>query len=200
MNHHLNLTGTLAAALFAVPAMAQSAPPADPFAGVDPATIRIPDLNFTPHKEATDNYWKYFIFHKDGVDFDTALADVAECEGYSKINDMFVPVPSLVPYRTASKNPASKSQDKKYAVKYNPFYGLLGFAMFSGVSKLTIGPVLARLSNTNQRACMGFKGYKAYGVTEDIWKSINKVDIKQEMLMKAKIASGPIPALPESTP
>jgi hypothetical protein len=189
----------LAAAFISSPIAAQSATSLDTLIATDPTTVTAPSLDFPHDKDAQSTYWKYFIFHKDGVDFRTAVADVSECESYSKINDMFVPVPELVPYGTPSTNPASAQQDRRYQAKSTQF-GVAGLLLGGLASSYTLGPVLRRLYNTNQRNCMGFKGYKPYGVTEQIAKAIEGGTIQQRILIKAKIASNPIPALEESQP
>ena len=67
-----------------------------------------------------------------------------------------------------------------------------------------------RLRNVNMRTCMGFKGYRRYGLPESIWKLFNLdanamrssstatlVEYRQK---QAKVASGPLPAVAAIAP
>jgi hypothetical protein len=77
---------SLLAACAAGAAVAQPAPPAatKATAAVDPASVPMPKLAFTPDAEIERNYFKYFFFHRDGTDFATAYADLQECDGYAR--------------------------------------------------------------------------------------------------------------------
>ncbi len=73
------------------------------------------------------------------------------------------------------------------------------FGMFSGSRQLMT-------RKANLRVCMGYKGYRRYGLPRAIWQSFNSDAVKPEpteaertrmVIQQARAASGPLPAQPE---
>ena len=163
---------------------AQAAPSA-----IDPATIPLPDLHFTPDEQALDNFDKYFFFNRADTDFATAYADLQECDGYAR---------GLV-YRTGNT-----------AVPY-PYAGTIGGVIGGVVAGVMENAIYGaaerrRLRRVNMRTCMGFKGYTAFGLPKAIWERFNfeegnahiEEGARQNFLrMQARAASGPRPAVGE---
>jgi hypothetical protein len=157
----------------------------DPYVVADIATIEIPDLAFEETQSEIDNYEKYFYFHRDETDFETALADIRECDDYARGLSF-----------TAGNQPANYP----YAGTVG---GALGSAIGSALSDAIHGSAERRKQRRlNLRTCMFFKDYKRYGLTKDIWVQIgfeegngllSDAERAPFILKQAKIASGPKP-------
>lgn len=178
------------AAILAIvaPAQAQtvSGPPA-----VDPASVPMPNLVFTPTDEDVRNYDKYFYFHREGNDFASAYSDLQECDAYAR----------GLAFRTSA------------SAVYVPVGGVLpaaiGGAIGSAVADAVFGSAeRRRLRRVTMRTCMGFKGYRTYGLTKSLWEEFNfdegltqvPEERRQRLLqMQARAASGAVPAVGEMT-
>jgi hypothetical protein len=160
---------------------------------VDPMTITVPSIAFVEKPEHVANYDKYFFFHREGTDFETALADVRECDDYAR----------GISYHTSYANP--------YMYGYYGQYGMVG-ALGAGIGA-AIGNAIAdavfgsahrrRMRWQNLRICMGYKEYQRYGLPKDIWEEFNfsegnaRVSERKRLgflQQQARIASGPKPA------
>jgi hypothetical protein len=172
-------------------AVAQTAPPLAPKAAVaiDPASVPMPKLAFTPDAEIERNYFKYFFFHRDDTDFATAYADLQECDGYARgLSHRIGAGP--VPY---------------------PYAGTIGGAVGGVLGSLIADAIVGSSERRMQRrvimrTCMGFKEYKSYGLPKDLWSEFNfdegnkaVEDARREELlrMQARAASGPRPQIGE---
>lgn len=160
---------------------------APPAPAIDPASLPLPDLAFTPNQEAEDNYDKYFFFNRADTDFATAYGDLQECDGYAR----------GLSYRTGNA-----------AVPY-PYAGTVGGILGGVIANVMDDAIYGsaerrRLRRTNMRICMGFKGYTAFGLPKAIWEQFNfeegnarvEEGRRQRFLqMQARAASGPRPTL-----
>jgi hypothetical protein len=162
---------------------------AAPFLGlapvVDPASIPVPSLAFIEDAETAKTYDKYFYFQRDDTDFATAYADLRECDAYARGLTF-----------SAGNTPI-----------YPPYAGTLagavGGAIGSALADAVYGSAERRAQRrTNLRVCMGYKGYRRYGLPKTIWTQFNfeeglktvAEDERQKFLrQQAKIASGPKP-------
>src|SRR4051812_30901585 len=59
-------------------------PEAAPAPPIDPNSIAVPDLAFTPNAGDARDYDKYFYFNRPGTDFATAYADIQECDNFAR--------------------------------------------------------------------------------------------------------------------
>jgi hypothetical protein len=183
----------LVAALCTVPAAkAQDhAPAADEVSTgerIDPESIPMPSLSFTPDAEIERNYFKYFFFHREATDFHTAFADIQECDGYAR----------------------------GLAFRVTTNYVPTGMGLLPDVVGSVIGNALAdaihgSAERRNQRrvimrTCMGYKGYATFGLPRDLWREFNFDEgnrsppeaARQDMLRRqARAASGPRPQIGE---
>jgi hypothetical protein len=163
-----------------------AAPAATPVR-VDPASIEMPELAFEPTPEIEGNYGKYHYFHRTGTDFDTAYADILECDGYSRGFTHFNgPVGATNPYGG----------------------GIAGALADSMIDAIAGSAERRRLRRVNMRTCMQFKGYRVYGLPERLWdrfnftEGLNAVDAPRRarmLLVQARVASGPTPTVGEIT-
>jgi hypothetical protein len=174
----------LAAALCVVPpAFAQDAPAAAP-AAVDPATIEMPNLAFTPTRQDEGNYDKYFYFNRAETNFATAYEDLQECDGYAR--------------------------GLTFRVSGGGYHGALGNVMADGIADAIHGSAERRRQRRSiMRTCMRFKGYLVYGLRKSIWETFNfeegnrriEEGERQRLLqIQARVASGPQPANAEVRP
>jgi hypothetical protein len=135
----------------ASPALAASGQPADAGAPaavreIDPATLTLPSLAFTPSADSAKDFDKYYYFHRDGTDFATALADLRDCDALAR---------GLVSSLTYQQAPYP------YA---GTMAGAVGGAIGNALAAAIIGSAQKRAARrVNMRRCMFFKGYQRYG-------------------------------------
>jgi hypothetical protein len=147
-------------------------------------SIDVPDLRFTPTPGDESKYSKNFYVHKPGVDFATALADLAECEQIGAVTaSPFERIPDFYPYGPEAPDPNGRRPDS-----IKPFRGLLPM--------LADGLVSKNILYANRRECARFKGYSLYGLPDAIWEAIEARGPEQALRIRAKIASGPTPVAP----
>jgi hypothetical protein len=186
----IHAIGLIAAACGVQPLRAQDAPAAASAAPIapapiDPSSIPLPNLAFTPDADAQGNYDKYFYFHRAETDFATAYADIQECDGYARGFTYSVVGPA-VPYPYAGT-----------------VAGALGGALGSVLSDAIYGSAeRRRLRRVNMRTCMTYKGYSVFGLPKSIWEQFNFEEgnlrieegrRRQLLGVQARIASGPRP-------
>lgn len=175
----------------AMPASAQVArrAPDAPPPVIDPATVPMPELAFTPTPQIAENYDKYFYFNRADTDFATAYADLRECDSYAR----------GLAFRTPY-------QDVPY-----PYMGTLGGAIGGAIGNAVADAIFGsaerrRQRRINMRTCMGFKEYRIFGLPESLWERFNfeegnrrvPEDERQRFLqMQARVASGPTPIVGE---
>ncbi len=183
-------TVVLAVALLAVPIQSRAEktlPGAAPL--IDPTMVTVPELAFSETPETTQTYDKYFYFHRDGTTFETAYADVRECDGFAR---------GLT---------SGTTHNSVYSPSAGALGNAVGGAIGTAVADAVFGSAQRRVQRrTNMRVCMGYKGYQRYGLPRDIWKQFNfeegnsapTENARQLFLQQqAKIAVGPHPAKPE---
>lgn len=122
------------------------------------------------------------VFFRTGTDFDTALADVQECDGYARGISYHIGG-GAVPYPYAGT-----------------VAGAVGGAIGTALADAIFGAAERRkLRRRNMRTCMGFKEYTRFEVSEAAWQSyaFTNDDAEGEekrqlvLRMHAKIASAP---------
>ncbi len=164
-----------------------AAVPAKSFSEAEIAAIELPSLAFKPTQADIDAYDKYYYFHRPETDFNTAYADISECD-------------------------ALASGIGVYKGRSEPYPGYYGQYGIGGAIGGAIGNVLAdaifgsserrKVRRINMRNCMSFKGYARYGLSKDVWKPFNfeegggreDEDVRRAALLKqARVASGPLP-------
>jgi hypothetical protein len=183
----------MAGALFAAPALASAQaikPPPEMrhFTAEEIAAVEMPDLAFTETPDMAEDYDKYFYFHRDGTDFDTAFADISECDALA----------SGISYYGGG----DQSMTNYYVMQYG-LAGAVGGAIGSAVADAIFGSAERRaIRRTNLRNCMGYKDYARYGMEREHWQAFNfeegngrvEGDKRLGYLMKqARVASGPKP-------
>lgn len=164
-------------------------PPVRHFSDEEVAAIASPALAFDATAEDAANYDKYFYFHRPDTGFDQAYADIVECDSLGS---------GISIYRGAD-SAAMASAMTQYGV--GP--GLVGGAIASAIIDGVFGSAERRKARRlNMRTCMHFKGYDRYGLTKDLWQEFNfeegngrkEEDLRtRDMLMQARVASGPVP-------
>lgn len=177
----------LAALCCAAPALAERPvyAPLMPIAKVDPATLEMPQLDFSPTPEIERNYAKYFYFHRENTDFDTALADLRECDQLARKMSNAAPAVN-VPYPYAGTMAGAGG-------------GLLAALIIDATKGSADRRSMRRISMGN---CMTFKQYKSYGLAKELWVKFNweegfsepkESERIEKLLLQAKVASGPRP-------
>jgi hypothetical protein len=171
----------------AMPAFAQTAPAARTQATSvpDPATIERPKIDFTPTAQDALDYDKYFYFQRDDTSFAEAYADVKECDALAS---------GITYYAGSNYNPS--------AYQYG-LAGAVGTAIGEAIADAIVGSAQRRkIRRINIRNCMGFKGYRRYGLRRDLWEAFNfeegngreRNDLRDAALLKqALVASGQKP-------
>lgn len=144
------------------------------------------DLVFEADPKHTEEFHKYFFFHKDGVSFDQARDEIGECNVYQTgpagaEGETFLIVPRFVSL--------SETQSYKPYVYNSNDGGVVGAIIGDIIS----ASILKKNKAQRWRRCMEFKGYDRYGLSKDLWKTISKVGDDQYIQIHANIASGPKP-------
>lgn len=174
--------------MLAAPALGQdTAPLIDPMTVVpDPASVTTPNLAFaaTPQDEA--DFDKYFIFHRSDTNFEAALADLRDCDGFAR-----------------GLSSGYQYQAAPYPYAYS-MAGVAGGVIANAMVAAIFGSAeKRRLRRVNMRRCMGYKGYARYGLNKDLWQEFNfeegfsgEEETKRQAMLaqQAKVASGPKPA------
>ena len=161
---------------------------------VDPSTIPLPDLAFTPTARDASNYDKYYYFHRAETEFATAYADLQECDGYARglpRNEVYPNAPVPYPYAGTMAGAIG---------------GVIGNAIVGAIISAEASAERRRLRRSIMRTCMGYKGYQAYGLRKSLWETFNfeeggrefPEDERQRLLrIQARVASGPVPTVGE---
>jgi hypothetical protein len=146
---------------------------------VDPTTIPMPNIAFSPTRSDEGDFDKYFFFNRENTDFATAYADLLECHGLA----------SGISLR----------------VDGSPTAGPLVAPLVDAI----VGSTLRReLRRNNMLYCMRFKEYRVYGLPKAMWEQFNSqrdfasLEPAERALllgMQARVASGPRPQVGEVT-
>ena len=116
----------------------------------DPATLDTPELEFDESESDAEDFDKYFYFHREDTDFETALRDIRECDAQAR---------GL--WQASGSNEQTND--------HNP-YGLIG----SAAQALIFGPAQERLSRRAiLRRCMFRFGYLRFGIAKAQWETFN---------------------------
>ncbi len=169
-----HISAALAAYLGAATASAQDAAPPDP------ATITLPDLSPTRDPNVIENGWKHFYFHKQGVSYEQAYADLADCYRFL-----------LVPYVNARLPTFAPWPEKPGFTTMQPVnnYGLVGGI----IGGMVVGPVIRRAMQARMRRCLEPRGYVRYPIPEETWEQLTDKFSLGSIALQAKAASGPRP-------
>jgi hypothetical protein len=186
----------LASCFGAITSARAQKPEGAPAAPIDPNSIAMPELAFTPNAGDQRDYDKYFFFNRENTDFATAYADIQECDNYAR----------GLPRRSLG-----------YAATPYPYNGTMAGALGGALGNALAGAIAnARFSAQRRqqrrvimRTCMRFKGYQAFGLRKSLWESFNfeegnhriEENERQRMLrIQARVASGARPAVAELRP
>lgn len=137
-----------------------------------------------PGEEA--NYWQYFYFWKAGADPVTARADIVECSTYAHDPVLWARVPERMPLQGGVSGPSGTE---------GPFglAGAIGYWMVEG-------GLVRRITLANTRRCMGFKGYRRYGLSVAGWQTLYNNGAEPAIERLVAVATGPEPKRPSIAP
>lgn len=193
------------ASMLALPCVAgaqdNAAPPAPAAveAAVDPASIPMPTLAFTPNAGDTGDFDKYFYFNRAETDFATAYDDIRECDNLAR----------GLPRRAAPGMPDYMMYQPQYQTMAGAVGGALGAAIVAGIAEASAAAERRRVRRSIMRTCMRFKGYQAYGLRKSLWEEFNfeegsrrvpEAERLRMLRMQARVASGPRPTVAELRP
>ncbi len=159
----------------------------------EPAPMTAADLEFEPDEKHTEEFHKYFFFHKTGVSLDQALNDIGECYVYrkgpiGKEGQVMNIVPRFV----------SLSENQSYKpYVYNPNDG---GAVGAIIGDIVGASILKKAKAQRLRKCMEYKSYDRYGLSKELWKKISDVSQDDYVKINAHIASGPQPTTKKLLP
>jgi hypothetical protein len=148
-------------------------------------TVTLPalPLPFTEKdRSAADDY---FYFHKNGVGYETAFADLDVCRLYTETAVTMIMPPKFVPL---GGDVVVREVQTGYPWHYQQ-YGLVGGLLIDYFA------AIAQRDNAHatMRRCMAYKGYKRYAVSEKIRESLDSGTPAEKIAKLALIASGPAP-------
>jgi hypothetical protein len=157
-----------------------------------PEGLTMPKLDFAPTPEIEKDFDKYFYFHRADTSFAEAYIDIHECDALASGSSIYL-----------GGNAAMAGATAQYGV----LPGAIGSAIGSAIADAIFGSAARREQRrVNLRNCMGFKGYKRYGLSRDLWTEFNfeegmgrkKEDRRNDALaLQALVASGPAPTTKE---
>lgn len=157
----------------------------------NPDTVVVPDLNAKPEFDSAGDA-KYAYFHKAGVSFPTAIADIQECMAYGQPNESLTRLPG---YARLIETPPSAIGLPKPVPQGNNQFGVVGAVIGPLIGPMLMRPVYRRHAQSSMRMCMGFKGYARYPTDKATYLLLYEgEDALSSVLMLAKIASGPAPS------
>ena len=195
------------AVLLALPGAAGGHEPAAPAAPtapeaeapVDPATIAMPNLAFTPTAGDEGDYDKYFVFNRADTDFATAYADLRECDNLAR----------GLPRQGSPGMPNYMMYMPQYQTMGGAIGGALGSAIAAGIAEAAAAAERRRVRRSIMRTCMRFKGYQAFGLRKSLWEEFNfeegsrrvpEAERQRLLRIQARVASGPRPTVGEIRP
>lgn len=160
----------------------------------DPAAIQVPDVAVGNPERDSQGDVKYSYFHKAGVSFETAVADFAECIAYATMpQTMRLPGSLVLKYEIAPQPGRQVLRASSY--RASP-YGMVGDVMLA-----VLMPSLTRRAHQGgMRICMGYKNYRRYPVSKEVYLALNERDPANSIFMQAKLASGPAPTFGSLAP
>jgi hypothetical protein len=153
------------------------------------AGLEMPKLDFGSTPEIEADFDKYFYFHRDGTSFEEAYADIRECDAVASGSSIYL------------------GGDPGIMAGQYGIGGAIGGAIGSAIADAIFGSAARRAQRrTSLRNCMGFKQYKRYGLSRDLWTEFNfeeGMGRKREpvrlhaIALQALVASGPEPTTKE---
>ena len=149
------------------------------------AGLEMPKLDFVSTPAIEADFDKFFYFHRDGTSFEEAYADIRECDALASGSSIYL-----------GGDPGMMTG--QYGIG-----GAIGGALGSAIADAIFGSAARRAQRrVNLRNCMGFKQYKRYGLSRDLWTQFNfeeGLGRKREpvrlraIALQALVASGPTP-------
>lgn len=158
-----------------------------------PAGLVMPQLDFTSTPAVEADFDKYFYFHRDGTSFEEAYADIRECDALASGSSIYL----------GGNSGATAAAAATYGVLPAAIGGAIGGAIADAIFGSAARREQRRVSIRN---CMGFKQYKRYGLSRDLWTQFNfeeGLGRKREpvrlhaLALQALVASGPKPRTKE---
>lgn len=131
--------------------------------------------------------WKYFYFHKAGVDEKTARADIIECYGYA--TRLSVIKPGSTP--TYSSVPHTGGTDLSPAAA--ALIGGLGGLAGSIIAGFMDAGDRRAMERTNLRKCFGFKGYNRYELSKEQHSDLLRGETEEVRARLIEKATGTTP-------
>lgn len=146
----------------------------------DPSSVTLPDISTARVREASNDGWKYFYFHKQGVSFAAAYADLKECYRFLPVAGASPLLPMFVPW---TEEPGFKE-----LTPTSP-YGLVGDL----IGGMVLGPLERRARQSRMRRCLEPRGYVRFALPKDSWERLIDNYSERSVALQAKAASGPRP-------
>jgi hypothetical protein len=148
----------------------------------DPATVTLPDMTPTRDPGVIADGWKHFYFHKAGISYAEAYADIADCYRFLPVRGAIGALPMFAPW---SERPGVRI--------FQPTnnYGVVG-AVIGG---LVQGPLDRRERQSRLRRCMEPRGYVRYPIPQATWEQLTDNYSARSIALQARAASGPTPDL-----
>ncbi len=149
----------------------------------------MPELAFEETSSNRSNYDKYYYFHRVDTDFETALADIRECDAHARglFRGNYYP---------------DAATTAMYGVG-----GVIGGAIGGAIADAVFGSAeIRRRRRINMRRCMFYLGYDRFGLDELLWEAFNfeegnsdvaEPDRQRMLALQALVASGPRPSTEE---
>ena len=135
---------------------------------------------YLPASRDSGDFWRYFFFWKAEVSAEQARSDILECRSYAREPVLWGRIPERMPLDAVVRGPDGTESG----------YGLVGALAFDVFS----GALERRIVLANTRRCMGFKGYRRYGLSAALWRALNEGTAEEVVARLVVVATGPEPS------
>lgn len=147
----------------------------------DAASITVPDMaSFKPAPSDMRRFDDYFYFHKEGVSYERAFADLEQCRINAAMAQLVPQVPEIIPVGDEATG--------------NPQLSNRTFLFGGMIAAFLIAEAEGDYAAFTNRRCMAFKDYRRYGTSRALFKQLDSGSDTEKQARKALIASGPSPA------
>jgi len=161
-----------------------------------PASVSVQNLPLPSSQADRRGSDDYFYFHKSGVTYEVAFADLDQCRLYVLTSSWVTGAPRFVPLGANVVQmptiPAGKTAPSANA----PQYRLVGWFLAAAI----VQPAWEEHGRDVNRRCMSFKGYRRYAVSRTVFEQIDVGTDAEKLARMALIASGPQPQTGEVGP
>lgn len=142
-------------------------------------------VGFKPTPKDVRRFDDYYYFHKSGVSYEHAFADLEQCRVYAAMAQLIPRMPTVIPVGDVPV----RTDGVRFGTP-SPF-GYVGGAFANSL----IAAGEEENSTATNRRCMTYKGYRRFGTSRALFKQIDGGGDAEKEARKALLASGVEPTI-----